>query len=220
MITLWTYDWVPDFAAPLMKAFRVRWALEEAGVDYAVRTITLGEEQKSPEHLARQPFAQAPAIEDGDLVLFESGAIVLEIARTSDRLLPSERIARARSKAWMFAALSSLEPPIQELASLHFFHSEEPWAEARRPAAESFVAERLAQLEGALGEKAYLEDRFTAGDLLTVDVLRILDHTDLLDNCPRLKAYKTRCENRPAFRRALDDQLVGFGMKANNAQAR
>lgn len=219
MITLWTYDWVPDFAAPLMKAFRVRWALEEAGLPYEVRTVELGDQQRSPEHLARQPFGQAPAIADGSLSLFESGAIVLHIAERSEALLPKDRAARARATAWMFSAVSSLEPGIQELASIDFFHSGEPWAQERRPAAEDFVRERLGLLEAALASRDYLEGRFSAGDLMTADVLRILDHTDLLEATPKLKAYKARCENRPAFQRAMQAQLAGFRRGAESAVA-
>lgn len=210
MITLWTYDWVPDFAAPLMKAFRVRWALEEAGLPYEVRTIQVGEQQTSPEHLTRQPFGQAPAFDEDGLSLFESGAIVLRIAERSQTLLPNDPPGRARATAWMFAAVSSLEPAIQELGGIDFFHSGEAWAQARRPAVEALIRERLHRLEAALDSQDYLEERFSAGDLMTVDVLRILDHTDLLDPRPALKAYKNRCETRPAFQRALAAQLAGF----------
>lgn len=210
MITLWTYAWVPDFAAPLMKAFRVRWALEEAGFPYAVKTVALGDGQTSPEHLSRQPFGQAPAIEDGSLTLFESGAIVLNIAERSGTLLPDDGRERARAIAWMFAATATLEPVIQELGAIDFFHADEPWAQARRPAVVDSVKERLNRLEGALGSRDYLEGRFSAGDLMTADVLRILDHTDLLDGTPGLRAYKARCEARPAFRRAMAAQLAGF----------
>lgn len=214
MITLWTYDWVPAFAAPLMKALRVRWALEEAELPYQVKTVAIGEQQRSPEHLARQPFGQAPAIDDDGLLLFESGAIVLRIAGRSDALLPSDDAGRARATAWVFAAVGSLEPGIQELASIDFFHADEDWAKKRRPAAEAFVRERLGQLEEAFGSRDYLEGRFSAGDLMTADVLRILDHTDLLDATPRLRSYKARCEARPAFQRALRDQLAGFRQDA------
>ena len=210
MITLTTYDWVPDFAAPLMRAFRVRWALEEAGLPYRVRTITLGPEQRSPEHLARQPFGQAPAIEEGGLVLFESGAIVLHIAERSEALLPADPVARTRAVGWLFAALNSVENGIQELAAIDLFHAEEAWTRARRPQVEEFVRNRLAMLEGALGRKDYLEGRFTVGDLMMADVLRILGHTAILDACPALSAYRERCEARPAFQRAMAAQMAGF----------
>ena len=210
MITLTTYEWVPDFAVPLMRAFRVRWALEEAGLPYKVRTVALGPEQKSPEHLARQPFGQAPAIEDGSLVLFESGAIALYIAEKSERLLPRDPIGRERATAWVFAALNSVETWIQQLASLDFFHPNEEWTKEFRPGIEKLVHERLGQLENSLGDKDYLEGTFTVGDLMMTDVLRILDHTKILDAYPRLSAYKHRCQTRPAFQRAMTAQTEGF----------
>ena len=210
MITLTTYKWVPDFAAPLMRAFRVRWALEEADLPYAVRTVALGPDQRAPEHLARQPFGQAPAIEEDGLRLFESGAIALYIADQSDTLLPKDRIERERATAWLFAALNSVETWIQQMASIDFFHADEPWASALRPQMETMVRDRLAMLEGALAGKDYLEGRFTVGDLMMADVLRILDHTNLVDDYPQLKAYKQRCEARPAFARAMKAQMEGF----------
>jgi glutathione S-transferase len=210
MITLTTYAWVPDFAAPLMRAFRVRWALEEAGLPYRVRTLALGPEQRSPEHLARQPFGQAPAIEEDGLVLFESGAIALYVAEKSDSLLPSDVIGRERAIGWVFAALNSVEIWVQQLASLDFFHADEAWTGALRPQIEAHVRDRLTMLQGALGAKDCLEERFTVGDLMMADVLRILDQTDLLNAFPALKAYKERCAARPAFSRAMNAQMEGL----------
>ena len=214
MITLTTYEWVPDFAAPLMRAFRVRWALEEAGLPYQVRTVALGPEQRSPEHLARQPFGQAPAIEEEGLTLFESGAIALHIAEKSETLLAHDRVERARATAWLFCALNSMEIWIQQLAGIDLFHAKEAWAKERRPQVEVRVRDRLALLETALGEKDYLEGRFTVGDLMMADVLRILRHTDMLDAYPALKAYRERCEARPAFQRAMAAQMEGFAKAA------
>jgi len=214
MITLTTYEWVPDFAAPLMRAFRVRWALEEAGLPYRVRTVALGPEQRSREHLARQPFGQAPAIEEEGLTLFESGAIALYIAQTSETLLPRDRVERARATAWLFSALNSMEIWIQQLAGIDLFHAKEAWANERRPQVEARVRDRLAMLEAALGAKDYLEGRFTVGDLMMADVLRILGHTDMLDAYPALKAYRQRCEARPAFQRAMTAQMEGFAKAA------
>ena len=210
MITLTTYKWVPDFAQPLMRAFRVRWALEEAGLPYDVRHVELGAEQTSPEHLARQPFGQAPAIEDDGLVLHESGAIALYIAEKSEALLPKDRIGRERATAWVFSALNSIETCVQELGGIVFFHKDEAWAKERRPQVEKFVRLRLGQLAAALGDKDYLEGRFTVGDLMMADVLRIIDSTGIVANYPALNAYKKRCEARPAFQRAMKDQLEGF----------
>lgn len=214
MITLTTYAWVPDFAAPLMRAFRVRWALEEAGIPYRVRTIALGPEQRAAEHLARQPFGQAPAIEEDGLVLFESGAIALHVAERSERLLPADPVGRARAIGWVFAALNSVEIAIQELASIDFFHADEAWTKERRPQVEAFVRDRLALLETALGDKDYLEGRFTVGDLMMSDVLRIDGGSGLLDPFPALAAYRDRCAARPAFQRAMAAQLAGFARAA------
>jgi glutathione S-transferase len=214
MITLTTYKWVPDFAQPLMRAFRVRWALEEAGIPYEVRFVTLGAEQSSPEHLARQPFGQAPAIEDNGLVLHESGAIALYIAEKSEALLPRDRIGRERATSWVFSALNSVENVVQELGSIIFFHKDAAWAKERRPQVEQFVRLRLGQLANALGDKDYLEGRFTVGDLMMTDVLRIIDSTGIVNDYPTLKTYKERCEARPAFRRALKAQLEGFAKAA------
>jgi glutathione S-transferase len=210
MITLTTYKWVPDFAAPLMRAFRVRWVLEEVGLPYNVRMVELGPEQRSPEHLARQPFGQAPAIEEDGLVLFESGAIALYVAEKSEKLLPKGRVERERATAWVFAALNSVEVWIQQLASLDFFHAKEDWTKEWRPQIEKLVRDRLEMLERALDGKDYLEGPFTVGDLMMADVLRILDHTDLLASHPHLRAYKRRCEARPAFHRAMKAQIDGF----------
>ncbi len=210
MITLTTYKWVPDFAAPLMRAFRVRWALEEAGLPYAVRTVALGPEQRSAEHLARQPFGQAPAIEEDGLVLFESGAIALYVADKSEALMPHDRIGRERATAWVFAALNSIEIWIQQIGSADFFHANDAWAKEWRHEVEKLVRDRLEMLENVLDGKDYLEGRFTVGDLMMVDVLRILDHTDLVAGYPSVSAYKKRCEARPAFKRAMAAQMEGF----------
>jgi glutathione S-transferase len=214
MITLTTYAWVPDFAAPLMRAFRVRWALEEAGLPYNVRLVTLGPEQRSPEHLARQPFGQAPAIEEGGLTLFESGAIALYIAEKSEALMPRDDIGRMRATAWVFAALNSVETAVQQMGEITFFHKDEAWTKERLPQVESFTRQRLAAVEAALGDRDYLEGRFTVGDLMMADVLRIVDDTHLIDAFPKLKAYKERCEARPAFQRAMTAQLEGFRQAA------
>ena len=197
-----------------MRAFRVRWALEEAGISYNVRLVALGAEQKSPEHLARQPFGQAPAIEEDGLVLHESGAIALHIAEKSEALMPKDDIGRARATAWVFCALNSIENAVQELGSIIFFHKDAAWAKERRPQVEQFVRLRLGQLADALGDKDYLEGRFTVGDLMMADVLRIIDSTGIVDEFPTLKAYKVRCEARPAFQRAMKAQMEGFAQAA------
>lgn len=214
MITLTTYKWVPDFAAPLMRAFRVRWALEEAGLPYDIRLVALGPEQRSPEHLARQPFGQAPAIEDDGLILHESGAIALYLAEKSDALMPKDRVDRERATAWVFSALNTIEPAVQELGSIIFFHKDAAWAKERRPQVEEFLRLRLGQLANALGDKDYLEGRFTVGDLMMSDVLRIIDSTGIVDGFPKLRAYRDRCQARPAFQRAMKDQMEGVAQPA------
>ncbi|AUX39064.1 glutathione S-transferase [Sorangium cellulosum] len=203
------FRWVPPFAQGLVRDLRVRWALEEAGLVYEERLIGQGD-QASESYRRLQPFGQVPTYEEDGLVLFESGAIVLHIAERSDVLMPSDPAARARCKAWMFAALNTIEPPIQNVAEIDLFCPEEAWAKQRRPAAVQAVKERLEQLSAWLGGREYLEDHFTAGDLLMTTVLRILRHTDLVAQIPALEAYRLRCEARPAFQRALAAQMAPF----------
>lgn len=209
MITLYAFRWVPDFAKGYVRDLRVRWALEEAGIPYRERLIGL-EEKTAPDYLAIQPFGQVPAIEENGALLFESGAIVLGIARRSEALMPIDPAGRARTEAWMFAALNSVEPAIANLADIDIFAEGEAWAAARRPAVVEMIEEKLSLLEGWLGDRDYLEDRFSAGDLLMTTVLRDLEHTDLVERRPRLAAYCDRCMARPAFAKALADQLRSF----------
>jgi glutathione S-transferase len=209
MITLTAFRWVPPFAQGVVRDLRVRWALEEACMPYQENLVGF-EDLKSDAYRALQPFSQVPAIETESLKLFESGAIVFYIAEQSEALMPSDPVARARTSAWMFAALNSIEPHIQHLAGLDLFHAGEPWALAARPSALELVQLRLTQLEAWLGGRDYLEHRFTAGDLLMTTVLRILRHTDIIAAHPVLKAYQERCEARPAFQKALADQLKPF----------
>jgi len=155
-----------------------------------------------------------PAIETDELKLFESGAIVFYIAERSEALMPSDANGRPRTSAWMFAALNSVEPKVQVLTELDLFQAGEAWASARRPTAVEAVQKRLAALEDWLGGRDYLEDRFTAGDLLMTTVLRILRHTDIVSKRPALKAYQERCEARPAFKTAMADHLKPFAATA------
>jgi glutathione S-transferase len=157
-----------------------------------------------------QPFGQVPTIETDELTLFESGAIVLDIAEQSEALAPADPHGRARTCAWMFAALNSVEPAIQNLAMLDLFYAAEAWAVAQRPIVVAMVRKRLAAVEDWLGGRDYLEDRFTAGDLLMTTVLRILRHIDIVSGRPALYAYHQRCEARPAFRKAMADHLRAF----------
>lgn len=146
--------------------------------------------------------------------MFESGAIVLHTAERSEALMPSDASARERSKTWMFAALNTIEPPIQNLAEIDLFYPEDEWAKLRRPAAVEAVKERLSCLSGWLTGRDYLEERFTAADVLMTTVLRILRHTDLVAEMPALEAYRLRCEARPAFRKAMADQMAPFAVNA------
>ena len=197
MITISAFKSVPPFAQGVVRDLRVRWALEEAGLAYRARLID-AEHQASTEYRARQPFGQVPVFEEDHLVLFESGSIVLHIA------------ARSEAVTWLFAALNSMEVVIQPLAEIDFFYPDQEWAKLHRPDAEQAVKRRLTQLTAWLGDRDYLEDRFTVGDLMMTTVLRILRHTDLVEAEPKLRRNQERCEARPAFQRALRDQLAAF----------
>lgn len=204
------FDWVPDFAKGQVRDLRVRWALEEVGQPYDVLYLSQGEQKAGP-HRGRQPFGQVPTYEEGDLVLFESGAIVLHIADTWDGLMPGSRDGRARAIEWMFAALNTLEPPIMDHSIATLFERGEPWSAPRLPAIEARIHERLDELSNRLGSREWLDgDGFTAGDLMMVAVLRIVAGDGFLDRYPNLSAYVARGEARPAFQRALADQMAGF----------
>ncbi|QSQ20910.1 glutathione S-transferase family protein [Pyxidicoccus parkwayensis] len=209
MIRVSAFKWVPPFAQGLVRDLRVRWALEEAGLPYEARLID-PEVQASADYRALQPFGQVPVFEEEGLTLFESGSIVLHIASRSDVLLPTDEAARARATTWVFAALNSLEVFVMQLAELDLFAAGQEWARLRRPEVEAATRRRLKDLATWLGDREYLEGRFTVGDLMMTTVLRILRHTDLLDAEPKLKAYKERCEARPAFQRALAAQMQPF----------
>lgn len=213
MITISAFPWVPPFAQGLVRDLRVRWALEEAGLAYRVRLLSR-EDQKSKSYRALQPFGQVPIFHDHGFELFESGAIVLHVSEGSEALLPRDPVERARAKTWMFAALNSIEPHIQNLAEIDLFCANMEWTKERRPMVVEMVRKRLTDLSGWLKERDYLEVRFTAGDLLMTTVLRILRHTDLLAEQPALVAYRARCEARPAFARALAAQMEPFAKNA------
>jgi glutathione S-transferase len=218
-IEITAFKWVPEPAQGQVRDLRVRWALEEAGLPYDTRLIELNDRPEAYRRL--QPFGQVPAYEEeeesgGRLELFESAAIVLHIAERSGTLIPSDPAARIRAIAWMFAALNSIEPSVQNLVAIDLFFPNEDWAKQRRPGAVEMIEKRLADLAAWLGDREYLEDRFTAGDLLMSTVLRILRHTDLVGAQPALEAWRLRCEARPAFQRALAAQMSTF---AENAPA-
>ena len=208
-IEISAFAWVPPFAEGLVRDLRVRWALEEAGLAYRERLLDATTARPEP-YFLEQPFGQVPIYREGEVRLFESGAIVLHIAERSEVLAPRDPAGRARMTCWVLAALNSLEPMIAELANIDIFSAGEDWARIRRPEAERKVAERLGRLSDWLGEREHLEDRFTAGDLMVTTVLRILRHTDLVAHHPNLARHQARCEARPAFGRALDAQLAAF----------
>jgi glutathione S-transferase len=187
----------------------VRWALEEVGQPYEVRLVSFGE-MKEPAHRALHPFGQIPTYEEGDLALFESGAIVLHIAERHAGLLPDEADARARAITWMFAALSTIEPPILDLQTTKFLESDKTWYEQRLPLVKDRIRDRLRPLSNRLGRADWLDGAFSAGDLMMVAVLRRLKPSGLLDEYPNLSAYVARGEARPAYKRAFDAQLAVF----------
>jgi glutathione S-transferase len=209
MITITAPDSVPDFAKGLVRDLRARWALEEAGLEYQVKLVT-NEERLAPAYRAQQPFSQVPAYQDDDVMLFESGAIVLHVGRQSAALLPADPAGKARATAWVFAALNSIEPFIMSLVAVDLFAQQEPWANQSRPYWEGMVKKRLSDLAERLAGRDWLEDRFTAGDLMMATVLRIPRHTDLVTSDRTLARYLARCEERPAFQKALADQMASF----------
>lgn len=210
MITVSAFRSVPPFAQGLVRDLRVRWALEEAGIPYTARLLEQGE-QETAAYRAIQPFGQVPYIQDGDFVMFESGAIVLHIAERSSVLSPSDPEARLRMHTWLIAALNSVEPVLTNLFAIDVFHAEEAWAKARRAGAEALAIKRLAGLATWLDGREYLADgRFTAADLMMTTVLRFARETDLVTGHPVLSAYVRRCEARPAFQRALAAQTAPF----------
>lgn len=208
MITISAFEWVPDFAQGQVRDLRVRWALEEAGIPYRSRLLAQGDQDK-PEYRALQPFGQVPIFDEDGFVLFETGAIVRYISERSETLLPKDAQAAARATQWMFAALNSIEPFIQQVASIDVFFKGQEWAKLRRPSAVEFAQRRLTGLSKALGENLYLDgDRFTAGDLMMCSVLRIMP--ELTNEHANLKAFVERCTSRPAFKRAYDAQMGDF----------
>src|SRR6185437_12219009 len=209
MPTITAFAASPDRGRGLARDMQVRWALEEAGQPYDVRLLSF-DDMKQPAHLALHPFGQIPTYEDGDLALFESGAIVLHIAERYQGLLPADADARARAINWMFAAHSTIEPPIFDRTIAVLLEGKEPWHEARLPLVDRRIRDRLGDLSNRLGEAAWLDGAFSAGDLLMIGVLRRLKGSGLLEEFSNLLAYAARGEARPAFRRAFAAQLKVF----------
>lgn len=201
------YEWVPSFAKGHVRDIRVRWALEEIGLDYRTRLISARE--RPTDYFREQPFGQVPAYHEGDIHLFESGAIVLHIAEKDERLLPRDPVGRARAITWLISALNSIEPYVMNMVTIDTFCAGQEWATLRRPAQVEQMERRLNQLGTMLGDKDWLEDRFTVGDLVMVETLRNLERgkVTMPDN---LRAYVQRGTARPAFQAALAAQLADF----------
>jgi glutathione S-transferase len=199
----------PDRGRGLARDMRVRWALEEVGQPYDVRLLTFAE-MKEPEHLSRQPFGQIPTYEAGDLVLFETGAIVLHIAERHAGLLPDAPDGRSRAIAWMFAALNTVEPPLVERGMAGLLERDRPWFEQRQPLLDERARKRLEELSRRLGEAEWLDGAFSAGDLMMAGVLFRSKPSGILNDYPNLAAYVARAEARPAFQRAFAAQLAVF----------
>jgi glutathione S-transferase len=207
-IEITAFRWVPEFAQGVVRDLRARWALEEAGLDYRVRLL---DQQRPPEYLKEQPFDQVPILREGDLQIFETGAIVQYIGEQSEALLPKTDPERIRAIGWTYAALNSVEPAIINLLSIDIFYAGEEWAKLRRPGAADFAKLKLKRLSNWLGDKSWLEgDRFTIGDLVMTTTLRFPRHTDMVAEFPNLAALVKRSEARPAFQQALSDQLATF----------
>lgn len=212
--TITVFERSPDRGQGLSRDMRVRWALEEVGQPYDVRLVSF-EAMKEPAHLALHPFGQIPTYEEGDLVLFESGAIVLHLAERHRGLLPDDANTRAHAIAWMFAALNTVEPPILELVTVRIVEGDKPWSNERLPLVQDRIRHRLKQLSSRLGDADWLDGAFSAGDLMMVHALLRLRPSGMLDEFPALAAYVARGEARPAYRTAFDAQLAVF----NTAQA-
>jgi glutathione S-transferase len=206
-ITITAFERSPDGGKGLARDTRVRWALEEAGLPYEVRLVSF-HAMKEAAHLALHPFGQIPTYEEGGLVLFETGAIVLHIAERHPGLLPADADARARAITWMFAALNTVEPPILELVTVKFTEGDKPWKDERLPLVQDRIRARLTPLATRLGDADWLDGRFSAGDLLMVSVLLRLRPSGLLNEFPSLAAYVARGEARPAYQRAFAAQLA------------
>lgn len=206
-ITITAFERSPDGGKGLARDTRVRWALEEAGLPYEVRLVSFSG-MKEPAHLAVHPFGQIPTYEEGDLALFETGAIIFHIADRHAGLLPEDPDARARAITWMFAALNTVESPILDLQTAKFAEGDKPWAQERLPLVIDRIRARLSQLADRLGDAEWLDGAFSAGDLLMVSVLLRLRMSGILDEFPTLAAYVARGEARPAYQRAFAAQLA------------
>jgi len=208
-ITITAFERSPDGGKGLARDMRVRWALEEVGQPYDVRLVSFSEMKESA-HRMLHPFGQIPTYEEGDLVLFESGAIIFHLAERHAGLLPDDANARARAITWIFAALNTVEPAVLELVTARFLEGDKPWSRDRLPLVKDRIRDRLKQLSARLGSADWLDGAFSAGDLMMVSVLLRLRLSGILDEYPNLAAYVARGEARPAYKRAFNAQLAVF----------
>ncbi|MGK9201076.1 glutathione S-transferase family protein [Sinorhizobium meliloti] len=208
-ITITAFERSPDGGQGMARDMRVRWALEEVGQPYDVRLLSF-KAMKESAHLALHPFGQIPTYEEGDLALFESGAIVFHIAERHLGLLPDDAHSRARAITWMFAALNTVEPPIVDREVAEYLEGDETWYERRLPFIDERIRRRLGELSGRLGNADWIDGAFSAADLLMVTVLRRLEGSGILEEYPNLCAYVARGKARPAYKRAFDAQLAVF----------
>jgi glutathione S-transferase len=207
--TITAFEQSPDRGRGLARDMRVRWALEEVSQPYEVRLVSFAA-MKEPAHRALQPFGQIPTYEEGNLVLFESGAIVFHLAQRHAGLLPDDANARARAITWMFAAINTIEPPILDLQNAKFQEADKSWSKERLPMVQDRIRDRVGVLSGRLGDADWLDGAFSAGDLMMVAVLLRLKPSGMLDEYPKLAAYVARGEARPAYKRAFAAQLAVF----------
>jgi glutathione S-transferase len=208
-IQITAFNWVPDFARGFVRDLRPRWACEEIGLHYSERLLD-ATNPRPENYFSEQPWGQVPVLHDGDIQMFESGAILLHLGNKDERLLPHEPRARANTVSWLFAAFNSVEPLFFELSNVLIFSAGEEWAQARKPGLLDFIGQRLDRLSDSLGDKDYLTGQFSIADIAMATVLRESNRTDLLDGRPALAAYLERCIGRPAFSSALEAQLAAF----------
>ena len=203
------FEWVPEFARGLVRDLRVRWALEEVGRPYDSELLD-ARAPRPEEYLARQPFDQVPAFNDGELRIFETGAILLYLGEQDERLLPAAGQDRWTAIAWLFSALNSVEPVVQRIVHYDIFQKDKPWAPDAREASLGLCKQKLKRVDDALAGKDWLAGQFSVADIAMVTVLNVLRHTDLVAEYPALAAYKARGEARPAYKRALEAQYADF----------
>ena len=203
------FEWVPPFARGLVRDLRVRWALEEIGRPYDIELLN-ARAPRPDEYLARQPFDQVPAFRDGDLDIFETGAILLYLGEQDELLLPSAPKARWEAISWLFSALNSVEPVIVRIVSYDIFHKDKPWSPDAREASVGLCRQKLKRVNDALADKEWLAGQFSIADIAMVTVLNNLRHTDLVAEYPALAEYHSRGTARPAYQRALEAQMADF----------